>query len=150
MNSVLIEENNFDKARKKIRENKNAKVIFACCDDEISRKVIEKEKIDVLLLKQKGRKDRQKQRDSGLNSVMSRIAKKKNIEIGIYFDEIIETRGEEKAEILSRVEQNIKLCRKEKLKMKFIISNDKNRRNDYDLKALGLILGMPTQIIKDL
>jgi len=146
--SVFIEEDNFDKARKKIREAKNEKIIFSSNDDETSRKVIEKEPVNVLLIKQKGRKDRQKQRDSGLNSVMAKIAKKKNIEIGIFLDEIMESHGKEKAVILSRIEQNVKLCKKEKLKMKFI-SGEKNRRNDYDLKALGLILGMPTWMSAD-
>jgi RNase P/RNase MRP subunit p30 len=147
--SVFIEEDNFDRARKKIKENRNAKIVFSSNDDEISRKVIEKEPVSILLIKQKGRKDRQKQRNSGLNSVMSKIAKKRGIEIGIFLDEITESHGKDKAEILSRVEQNIKLCKKEKLKMKFI-SHGGNNGNDYDLKALALILGMPTWAIKDL
>ncbi len=150
MNSVFIEETNFDKARKKIRESKDAEIIFSSSDDEISRKIIEKETIGILLIKQRGRKDRQKQRNSGLNSVMSKIAKKKNIIIGICFDELIECKGKEKTEILSRVEQNIKLCNKEKLKIKFIVLNEKNKRDIYDLKALGSSLGMSTQAIKDL
>jgi RNase P/RNase MRP subunit p30 len=150
MKTIFIEEDNFDKARKKIRENRNAKIIFSSNNDEICRKVIEKEFIDTLLIKQKGRKDKQKQRNSGLNSVMSKIAKKKNIEIGIFLDELIESKEKERTEILSRIEQNIKLCKKEKLKMIFIMSSEKNKRNAYDLKALGLVLGMPTWIIKDL
>lgn len=150
MNTIFIEEDNFDKARKKIRENKSTKIIFSSNDDEVCRKVIEKEPINLLLIKQKGRKDKQKQRNSGLNSVMSKIAKKKNIEIGIFFDELIESKGRERAEILSRIEQNVKLCKKDKLKMKFIILSEKNKRNDYDLRALGLVLGMPTQVVKDL
>ena len=81
---------------------------------------------------------------------MAKIAKKKNIEIGILLDELIESKGKEKTEMLSRIEQNVRLCKKEKLKIKFIALSEKNKRNDYDLKALGLILGMPTQTIKDL
>lgn len=150
MSSVFIEEENFDKARKRIRESKNAEIIFSGNNDETNRKVIEKEPISILLIKQKGRRDKQKQRDSGLNSVLAKIAKKRNIKIGISFDELIDSRGKEKTEILSRIEQNIKICKKEKLKMKIIALNEKNKRNDYDLKALGLVLGIPTQTIKDL
>ena len=150
MNPTLIEEESFDKARKRIREDKSGEIIFASKDDELSRKILEKEKIDVLLIKQKGRKDRQKQRNSGLNSVMSKIAKKNGVKIGIYLDEIIESRGMEKAEILSRVQQNIKLCNKSKVGMKFIILNNKYERNIFDIKALALVLGMPTGEIKDL
>jgi RNase P/RNase MRP subunit p30 len=150
MKSVFIEEDNFDKARKKIRENQNAEIIFSSNDDETRRKVIEKEPVKILLIKQKGRKDRSKQRDSGFNSVMAKITKKKGIEIGIYLDELLDCKGKEKAEIMSRTEQNVKICKKEKLKMKFIAFGEKSKRNEYDLKALGLVLGMPTQTIKDL
>ena len=41
------------------------------------------------------------------------------------------------------------LHNKNKLKMKFI-SLKEIKRNDYDLKSLGLVLGMPTGIIKEL
>jgi RNase P/RNase MRP subunit p30 len=150
MKSVFVEEDNFDKARKKIKDNQNAEIIFSSNDDEVRRKVIEKEPIKILLIKQRGRKDKSKQRDSGLNSVMAKIAKRRGINIGIYLDELLDCKGKEKAEILSRIEQNIKICRKEKLKVKIVALNEKNRRNDYDLKSLSLILGMPTQTIKDL
>jgi RNase P/RNase MRP subunit p30 len=150
MKSVFIEEDNFDKARKKIKENQNSEIIFSSNDDEIRRKIIEKEPVKILLIKQRGRKDRAKQRDSGFNSVIAKIAKKRGIEIGIYIDELLDCRGKEKSEILSRTEQNIKICKKEKLKMKFISFSEKSKRNEYDLKALGLALGMPTQTVKDL
>jgi hypothetical protein len=52
------------------------------------------------------------------------------------------------AEILARIRQNVRICNKNKLKMKFIYKNQK--RNLLDLKSFGLVLGMPTSIIKDL
>lgn len=148
MNSITIEEDNFDKARKKIRENKDKEIIFASNDDETNRKILEKEKINILLLRQKGRKDRQKQRNSGLDLVMAKLAKKKDVVIGIDYDELVSSEGKEKAEILSRIKQNVKLCNKEKLKMKFIAV--KNRKDEHDLKAFGLVLGMSTSLVKDL
>jgi RNase P/RNase MRP subunit p30 len=147
MSYMIIEENNFDKARKVIRENNKEDLVFTSNNDELNRKILEKEKISILLIKQKGRKDRQKQRDSGLNTVMAKLSKKNNCQIGIFLDEIINTNGKEKAEIISRVKQNIKICIKERLKMKFVSNNT---RNKYDLKSLGLSLGMPTWMIKDL
>jgi len=56
----------------------------------------------------------------------------------------------QKAQILSRIRQNIKLCNKQKLKMKFIALKKQNQRDIYDLKSLGLILGMPTWMTKKL
>lgn len=145
---VIIQENNFDKARKLIRENSSKRIIFSSEDEEVNRKVLEKENIEILLLNQAGRKDSQKQRDSGLNQVMAKIAKKKGITIGINLDEIIKSSEKEKAAIIARVKQNIRICNKNKLKMKFIYKNQK--RNIFDLKSLGLVLGIPTSIINSL
>jgi len=147
-NQILIQGNNFDRARKEIRENKNKTIVFSSNNDDLNRRILEKEPIDILLLNQSSRKDRLKQRDSGFNHVLAKLAKKKNIVIGINLDEIISSKIKSKAEILGRVKQNIKLCNKNKLNMKFI--SKKNKRSLYDLRALGLILGMPTLMIKQL
>lgn len=147
-NCVLIQEDNFQNAREKIRKNKGKEIIFSCKNDELNRKVLEKEKINVLLLNQSQRRDRVKQRDSGFNQVIAKIAKKKGISIGINLDEIINSEPKEKSYILARIRQNVKLCNKNKLKMKFV--SQKNKRNNHDLKALGLVLGMPTWMTKSL
>ena len=145
---VIIQENNFDRARKLIQENSGKRIIFSSEDEEVNRKILEKENIEILLLNQSGRKDSHKQRNSGFNHVMAKMAKKKGIAIGINLDEIIKSSEKEKAAIIARVKQNIRICNKNKLKMKFIYKNQK--RNIFDLKSLGLVLGMPTFIIKDL
>jgi RNase P/RNase MRP subunit p30 len=143
----IISETTFEKARKKIKEEKG-KIVFTSDYDELNRKILEKEKIDILLLNHKNRKDFFKQRNSGLNSVLAKIAKKNNISIGINLDELIDF--EKKAEILARVKQNIKLCNKNKIKMIFINRQEKNKRNLKNLKVLGRVLGMPTWMTKEL
>lgn len=147
-NSVLICSNNFDNARTEIRRNKGKKIIFSSNKDELNRKILEKEKIDILLINQKARKDKLKQRDSGFNSILAKFSKKNDVAIGINLDEIINSSQKNKSEILARIRQNIRLCSKNKLKMKFICINKKNEKNIYDLKSLGLILGMPTWMAK--
>lgn len=149
MNEILINEKNFESARKKIRENLSSEIIFCSDDDDLNRKILEKEKISVLLINLTKRKDFMKQRNSGFNHVLAKIAKQNGVIIGINFDEIVESSGKNKSEILARVKQNILLCNKNKLKMRFIILKG-NSRNIYDLKALGLILGMPTWMTKAL
>ncbi|MBU2562477.1 MAG: hypothetical protein KKF68_02330 [Nanoarchaeota archaeon] len=149
-NSILITENNFQKAREKIKQNKNKKIVFSSEDDELNRKILEKEKIEILLINQSKRKDFQKQRNSGFNHILAKIAKKNKIIIGINLDEIIESKPKEKTEILARVKQNIKLCAKNKILMRFVTFKKINQRNIYDLKALGLILQMPTWMTKQL
>lgn len=142
----FIQEKTFEVARKKIRTAKG-KVIFSSDDDELNRKILEKEEIAVLLINQKDRKDFQKQRNSGFNQVLAKLAKKKNVKIGINLDEIIDAKPKEKAQILARIKQNIALCNKNKLNMVFI--SPKNKRNSYDLGAVGLVLGMPTWMFKE-
>ena len=145
---IVIQENNFDRARKLIQENSGKRIIFSSDEEEVNRKVLEKENIEILLLNMAERKDSHKQRNSGFNHVMAKMAKKKGITVGINLDEIIKSSEKEKAAILARIRQNIRICNKNKLKMKFIYKNQK--RNLHDLMALGLILGMPTSMIKEL
>ena len=150
MEQTLIQESDFQRARNRIRETKKQQpgkaILFTSNDDELNRKILEKEKIDILLLQLSGRKDKQKQRDSGFNQVMAKAAKKNNISIGINFNEIINANTKEKADILARIRQNIALCSKNKLKMSFF----PELKDKYDLKSLGLVLGMPTWMTKNI
>ena len=147
-NQILLTETNFSRLKdniKKVKLEGKPTVIYSSEDDEMNRKVIEKLSIDTLLINQKDRKDFQKQRNSGFNQVIAKAMKKKDICLGINFDELVEeTNLIKKAEILARIKQNISLCNKEHIKMQFITQKDKNNRNTYDLKSLGVILGMPT------
>jgi RNase P/RNase MRP subunit p30 len=147
--SILIQETTFEKIKKKINENKDKIIIFTSENDDLNRKILEKQAINILLLNQAKRKDKQKQRNSGLNQVLAKIAKKKNITIGINLDEIIESKGKSRSLILARIKQNIKLCNKNKVAMKFIVLKDKNKRNSHNLKALATVLGMPNSMFKD-
>ena len=147
METAFIHEKDFSKARDLIRKNKGKKIVFSSDDDELNRKILEKEKIDVLLLNLKDRKDRQKQRESGFDHVMAKLARKNNVAIGINFSEILESRSKKKAEIFARISQNMKICNKQKLKMIFFGFGEKNI---YDLKSLGLVLGMPTWMTREL
>ena len=150
MEYEVITNTNFEQIRKKVSEAKESskKVIFQSNDDELNLKIMEKLDIDVILINESGRKDFSKQRNSGFNQVMSKLAKKKKIALGINFDEIIHSKGNEKAEIISRIIQNINLAKKDKLNVKFI-SKNKNIKDEYDIKALGLILGMNTKMAQD-
>lgn len=150
---VIIKANTFENFRKNLkqaREKEKGKLVgFTSKDDSLNRKILEKEKVDIFMPYLSHRKDFQKQRNSGFDSVMAKMAKRGNVIIGINFDEIVNSKGKRKAEVLARISQNIRLCNKNRLKMKFIYKKE-NERDIYDLRALGLVLGMPTWIIKDL
>lgn len=149
MDYIFISETDFQKARRKIRESLASKktVVFYSKDDEMNRKILEKESPQILMLVLSSRKDKQKQRDSGFNQVLAKIAKKKGISIGINLDELENKNLKEKSEILGRIRQNIKICRKEKVKTVFISKKDKDSRN---LKSLALVLGIPTENLKNI
>ena len=140
----ILTEKNFNKLKLQAKEAKSP-IIFTSEDDDLNRKVLEKLKIDILLINQENRKDFQKQRNSGFNHVLAKIAQKNKIQIGINLDEIIESPNKQK--ILARVHQNIKICNKNKIQMQFI---GKNKRNLHNLKSLGLVLGMNTTLTKGL
>lgn len=150
MKQTIIRESNFEKARKSIKNNKGKEIIFSSNSDDLNRQILEKEKIDTLLINLSERKDRMKQRDSGFNQVLAKIAKKNNVNIGINLDEILSSKTpKEKTEIFARIRQNVKLCNKNKVNMKFISPQGK-KKNKYDLKSLSLILGMSTWMIKEI
>jgi RNase P/RNase MRP subunit p30 len=150
-NQILLTESDFSRLKNELKKNKDKTIIYSSEDDELNRKVIEKLPIHILLINQSKRKDFQKQRNSGFNQVMAKTAKKNNIIIGINFDEVIESNSlKEKSDIIARIKQNIFLCNKNNVKMKFIMQKDKNQRNLHDLKPLGLVLGMPTWMTKEL
>lgn len=149
MKQIILTEKNFNKLKDQVKKNSDKEIIFTSFDDELNRKVLEKLKIQILLIPLKERKDFQKQRNSGFNQVMAKVAKKNKIKIGIDFDEIIEEKNLiKKSKILGRLKQNVFLCNKNKIEMKFIYN--KHKRNLHDIKSLGLILGMPTTMTKNL
>ncbi len=149
---TILKEKDFSKLKNEIKKAKEDKkeIIFTSEDDELNRKVAEKLPINLLLISLNQRKDFQKQRNSGFNQVMAKVLRKNNISLGINLDEIIEEKDfKKKAEMLARIKQNIKLCNKDRIKMRFIPQKEKNKREIYDLKSLGLVLGMPTWMTKE-
>ncbi|MBT4376507.1 hypothetical protein HOD29_03985 [archaeon] len=145
MEKVILTEKNFSRLKEFVKKNKNKEIIFSSEDDDYNRKVMEKLDINILLINLEGRKDYMKQRNSGFNQVMAKVAAKRGIVVGINFDELINSKDRER--ILSRIRQNVKLCNGNKVQMKFL-GNEK--RDIYSLKSLGLVLGMPTWMIKGL
>jgi RNase P/RNase MRP subunit p30 len=149
---AFLTEKNFNKLKIEIgnirKKEKDCKIIFFCNEDEINRQVLEKANIDILLISVAERRDFSKQRNSGLNTVLVNIAKKKNIVIGINLSELNSGNKKEKSEILARIIQNINLCKKKRVQMKFIL--EKEVKSTFVLKSLGLSLGMPTWMIKNI
>jgi ribonuclease P/MRP protein subunit RPP1 len=119
----IINTLNLNQARKQIQELKKQKklVIVQAQDTEFNRKILENKDIDILLSPEiHNRKDSLKQRDSGLNEILCKIAAKNNIKIGINIKEIQKLEKKQKAIVFARIMQNIQLCKRTKTQMVFI------------------------------
>ncbi|MEK6934700.1 MAG: RNase P subunit p30 family protein [Nanoarchaeota archaeon] len=118
-------------------------------NDNINRKIVENKNYDILLSPEKNRdKDFMHSRDSGLNQVLCKLAKKNDIAIGFNFNDVLISKN--KWLILGKMMQNVRLCRKYKVKM-IILSGAKNKnelRAAKDLSSFGNVLGMTPGEVK--
>lgn len=131
---MIISTTNISKAKEQIKKAKPP-IIVQSTSNEFSRKILEYGKFDILLLP-KGKKDKLKKLDSSLNHVLAKIAAKNKVAIGIDLKQISSLTPKQKATELSRLRQNIKICRKAKCKITSINPKDKK-----DAHALLLSLG---------
>lgn len=130
----------------------NKKIFVVGNDNTFNRRIIETCKIHYLVSPENGpKKDTLKQRDSGLNHVLAKIANEKNIGIVINFSEIDKLTKKEKALKLSRIIQNIKICRKINCKIKIatFASSPKEIIDDKSLKSFCFSLGMNSSETKN-
>jgi len=111
-----------------------------------SPQLFEEKGINLIFGLEEQKKDFSTFRNSGLNQVLSLLAKKNRTAIGISLSEIAES-GEKKTEIIARAVQNIALC--EKYGVEIIAASfaaaPELMRNPRDIKSLLLTLGMNEQ-----
>jgi len=117
-----------------------------------SRYIIEKIKPNVIFdLEVFGRKDFIHHRNSGLNQVLCKIANKNKVIVGINFNNLLKETKSRKDTIIGRIQQNIKLCRKYKVKMIIgsFASSPYEMRNPNDLMSFLIVLGMHPKEAKE-
>jgi len=148
MGLMIIDEQNWEKARKEIGRafNEKKKVIVKGREIEFNRLVLENKKVNALIIQHAGQKDRLKERASGLNQVLCKIAHDTGKIILIDFKEILDAGGIEKAKILARLMQNIMLLQKYKVNSGII---NKSGRENHDLFSFLLTLGSNTNFAKE-
>lgn len=142
----IIDTNNLNEARKQIQELKKQKqpVIVQAQNDEFNRKILENKEVDMIIgIEMHNRKDRLKQRDSGLNEVLAKLAKQNNIKIGLDISELKNIKGKEKAKILARIMQNIELCKRTGAEI--IIIGKYDKKNAF---SFLITLGASTKMAK--
>jgi RNase P/RNase MRP subunit p30 len=162
------------KDRRKAEGGKPFLIAIVGGDDAFNRRVIETLKIDYLVspeaerpkvagvsgcrgvgvsdeLKTKRKRDTLKQRDSGLNHVVARMAGEKGVGIVVDFGDIARLKGKEKAGRIARAMQNVKVCRKVGCSLK-IASFGKSKKGVVDVKgreSFGFGLGMSSKEVSD-
>lgn len=145
----IINTPNLTQARKKIQQLKkaNQQIIVNAQDDAFNRKIIEIKEVDIITnLEQHERKDYMKQRDSGLNEILAKLAKQNNIKIGIHLQKLKSLTPQKKAIILGRIKQNIILCKRTKTQ---IIILDKEKFTKQDIMSFMQVLGASTTQAKE-
>jgi hypothetical protein len=148
MDYILIDKNNILEIRKEVdlAIAKNKKVVVVAKEDELNRKVLESNKTGYLLFRDfNNYLNKLKQRGSGLNQVLCRIATQNEVIIGFDFNMLKNDNKLNKSEIISILTQNVKLCRKSRTKIVFFNISQIDRNL---FRAFLLSIGMNTKSVK--
>ncbi len=136
----MINTSNFSKAKDLLKKEEKPKIVLAQ-NLEFNRKMLEKAEFDILLSPENNTSNTTiRSIDSGLNHVLCKIAAKKSIRIGIDLEHLRNLEKKQKAIILEKIIQNIKLCRKYKVQLAI-----KGIRDKLDSHAFLLSLGASTE-----
>jgi len=137
----MITETNTEKAKQLIKKETEKPIIVKAQSDNFNRSLLEYGKFDILLDIHSGKRQNTiKKIDSGLNHVLAKIATKNKVTLGIDLSNIQKQDKREKAEILSRIKENIKVARKAKTSL--ILLNYKDKKDAF---AFFTSLGASTQ-----
>jgi RNase P/RNase MRP subunit p30 len=144
----IIKASSLEQARKQVEKASRAgeQVAVQGRDIEFNRKILEMKKVSILVLQHKEGRDSLKQRDSGLNEVLCNIALDNKITLAIDFSELLVEDKKEKAKILSRIIQNIKLIKRAKCKL--IIIN--KPEDELSLSAFLRVLGADSKLASEI
>lgn len=115
-------------------------------DEMFNRRVIETINFDYLVSPEfNSQKDSLKQRSSGLNHYLTKKMKEKNIAVLISFDLLFKQDKKMKAVLISRIMQNINLCKKTNTDIKIASLSKENFFSVYERERFGISLGMSSQ-----
>jgi ribonuclease P/MRP protein subunit RPP1 len=113
--------------------------------DQNNRMVVSDKSHDILMNPElKSIKDKIHYRNSGINQVLAKLAKKNEVAIGFGFSFLLTKYYEERARMLGRMKQNVRICRKFKVKMVVCsyAKDVKEMRGAKDLLAFARVIGM--------
>src|SRR3989344_3633957 len=140
MEKTLIKAENIKQLKSKL--NKAQGFIIADVNDEkILSLIINDKKVNLIInVENSAHKDFMHARNSGLNQVLCKILKERDITVGFSFDAVHNKEGMDRAILLGRMMQNARICRKFKVKTAVI---DFQGRCEKDLNSFGACIGLP-------
>ena len=137
-NGVLADKNTLYKIQNKLKDKEAFVAIKSSSND---KEAIEKSRIDMVFsFEESPRKDFIHHRASGLNHILCKMAKENNVAIGFSIKSLLDAGN--KPELLGRIMQNMKLCRKFEVKTSIasFATNPFEMRGAHDLASLFKIL----------
>jgi RNase P/RNase MRP subunit p30 len=141
----MISTSNIEQAKNLIKKSKEKPLVVEAQNDEFNRKILEYGHFDILLGVEKGNRKRTLRNiDSGFNEVLAHIATKNRVSLGIDLEEVSNLPRDQQALRLERIIQNIKLCRKSKVKI--VLLNIKDKKDAF---AFLISLGASTPQAKE-
>jgi ribonuclease P/MRP protein subunit RPP1 len=133
-------------------KGKNKIIAIVGSDDSFNRRAVETMKIDYLVSPEiDNKKDSLKQLDSGLNHIVAKEAKRKKISIVIDINKIKKLNKIEKQKIISRIIQNVKICRKAgcEIKLASLAEKKENIIDEKGRQSFGVTIGMNSKEVKE-
>jgi len=126
---MIIDTNDIDKAKDLIKKS-TYPILIRAQNDIFNRKILEFGKIDYIVFPDsQKRKSNLRYIDSGFNSVLAKLAKKKDISVLIDIKDIRFISKKEKAQELEKIHGIINLCNKYRIKINILNYKDvKNSR----------------------
>lgn len=127
------------KEANKAKEN----IIIVVADNcDSIKSLVETKKVDIVLIDPKRSKDFMRQRASGLNHIFCELAYRKDVAIAFSFNSVL--RSSDASMLFGRIMQNIKLCRKYRVRMVFatFAVNKGEMRSYSDMLSFARNMGM--------
>jgi len=139
----MIDTKNIQQAKNQIKKEKSP-IIVKAQDLEFNRKIIETNKIDILLFDKFGHgKDKLKKADSSLDYIIAKIAAENGVTIAFDLASMRKSDRKTKAVLLTKIMQDIKTCKRKKCRIGLFSVKD-----EKDAKNLMLSLGASTKQAK--
>ena len=109
------------------------------------RELIESKKADIIFdFEQEKRKDPTHFRNSGINHILAKLMKQKNVSYGLSFSQILNASTLEQSRLMGRISQNARLCKKYGVNV-IVASFAKHpyeMRDSKDLEAFARVMGI--------